>query len=417
VPPQGPKAAIFLGFSALGLGLSLGMNYTFFRFAAPFAATLAWSRVQAPGRAALMLAGLSLFVFSISTEVGIAFAAAAIAICVYRAWAGDGRRWLAVGLAAPAGLVALVAIFGRNVVGEMAMFSGGCLNFAVTPAPHTIILAAALVIVIPLGLAGEIQKGKRHRAMLIGLTTFSVALIPGALGRCDGGHVFWYGSALFLLSCSFASGFSAIPRRLWFGSLALVGIWAFCTGVRLSVTPLLYLTHYGLQTAAGAGSEVIERTANVIGLVSRAAADRLREDPAAQSVTADELSNVVGAGKVATPFGADRATRKMLQRTGLYSLEYFPDIDSPWNLTTEAIKKRQMDGAQWALIPRDMRPLTENIGFQQVIFQFPVSCKEIREPIWFGSMILDDLAANWTRQTALGSYWVYRHVKPAGIVR
>jgi hypothetical protein len=339
----------------------------------------------------------------------IAFAAAAAASCIYRAYTED-RRWLAAPLAALVGMAAILALFGRNIFSETAMFSGGCLNLVVTPAPHTLTLVLALVFAVPIGLAGALRRDTKNRAMLISLAVFSVALMPGAMGRCDSGHVFWYACPLFLLSCLLAQGFTRRLRTLWFVWLAVVGTWAFAIDMRLSVTPLLRLARDGTDAAFGRDSGANREITKVLGTISDAAAGRFNEEPAARSIGAGDLTGVIGAGaQVATPFTVDKMTRKMLENTRAYVPEYFPDLECPWDARTEGIKARELRKAEWALVPQDFEPSGENLGFQQVIFQFPVTCKQVRDPILFGSIVLEELETHWTRQGALGSYWIYRN--------
>lgn len=140
----------------------------------------------------------ALICLSISAEIGLAFAVAVIAYSVSRS-RGD-----VVGAAC--GVAALMSAFvlcrmllPAPYYASLLSFSKGANNLPLVPAPHLLLYAATLFLAVPTMLAAGAFNRGTERPLLFALAGLSLSLIPGALGRCDPPHVFFYGLGVSLI--------------------------------------------------------------------------------------------------------------------------------------------------------------------------------------------------------------------------
>lgn len=129
-----------------------------------------------------------------------------------------------------------------------------------------------------------------------------VAMIPGALGRCDNGHVFFYGLGAFLLTLGALARFR--PRLL----------------------PVYAITFFVVFALA----------ARVGGYLACACSSQMDDIFAALSGTPVDLSKVTGPlvadlkldryHSIAIPLNCDSATRRYVLDTHRLAVQYHPDL-------------------------------------------------------------------------------------------
>jgi hypothetical protein len=67
------------------------------------------------------------------------------------------------------------------------------------PAAHLILYVITMILIVPSLLAAGWRNERADAALLASLGVLSVAMMPGALGRCDPPHVLFYGLIVSLL--------------------------------------------------------------------------------------------------------------------------------------------------------------------------------------------------------------------------
>lgn len=194
---------VFVAFGCLGLlWPTLGPNYSFARFLAPFVLML-WclERVRHGRWWALTPAVAVASAFLVSPEMGAACGLGLLVALAAQAGRADTDARLPLGILAAAlvsgGLV--VVLSGGSAA---ATFAGGAFYFPVLPSlPVLIYLGSCLVLAFGVGYrrrgADEASFGPQ-----LGWLAVSVVLIAPALGRADFGHVFWNGLGPLLGACA-----------------------------------------------------------------------------------------------------------------------------------------------------------------------------------------------------------------------
>jgi hypothetical protein len=203
---------VFL-FSLMALvfyNVTMGAQYTALRYVMPYALILVLheylgSRKGPRDRrfwiqSALIVIGLPLAVFSVSPEVGLVYFLAQTLYVGYLAWTSD-RRFLLLAGAGLLSLPACILFFTYEYFASILFFTAGASIFPVVPAGFVVLYLLSVFCLIPV-LANTVVRGERdgHKPLVLALAAMSVGLIPGALGRCDPGHVIWYGCGALLLT-------------------------------------------------------------------------------------------------------------------------------------------------------------------------------------------------------------------------
>ena len=151
-------------------------------------------------------------------------------------------------------------------------------------------------------------------------------MIPGALGRCDAGHVFLYGIGAFFLTMAIM----AKHRPRLFPIYAIVFFAVFGLALRIAGYAA-YAEHLGPVLSA------------------------LMSEPAARSQDSSALAVELGLDRfdsVAAPLGCDPDTRRYLIDTGRIAREYHPDLISVRTPAEVERKVQDLQKAKAVLAPR-----------------------------------------------------------------
>jgi uncharacterized membrane protein len=116
-------------------------------------------------------------------------------------------RALSGALAATAALLTAWVLFGATYVRGLLASGNGAINFPVYPTAHVVLLLVAAGWILPLlaliALSG-LRQQEKETPVAAALVIMLGLLIPVALGRCDGGHVYYNGLGIFILFLAMA---------------------------------------------------------------------------------------------------------------------------------------------------------------------------------------------------------------------
>ena len=399
VPGRHYKSVAFGGLALLGLlNPSMGMNYMYFRFVGPCVALLIAERLNTVRKTVVFLAIASLSLFSVSPEIGLAFAVGASGLSICRC-VMDGRQWLACLVAAWVGPACLITVFGPRYLQTFSAFSKGAQNFVVVPVAHILLFLIALVFIIPIGAARLPLSHWREHPGLLGILLSSFFLVPAALGRCDVGHVFYNGIGIILLSLSFAFDYGRPARNLWLGVVFVVFFHSAFTGLHS-------YARSGIRVAAaGIGAYIPSAGSLLVELIPAQLRGKLIESRA--PINAVLLRDRVGKSGVATPFGADKQMTQQLQGSNLYTPSFFSGMTNVFDSNAENQSINDLDKQRWALIPRDIYFADENIDFVRWLFSSPIRYRYLRAPYQPGKRLLAHVEHLWDRGDSIGGFRLY----------
>ena len=234
--PTSAKPSIFLTlFFAGAIGImSMGTNYSLFRFAFPLFLIAKFQNLTRPLSSAVisaaLAAGSTLILLLISPETAIAFSFAAVflfSIFLLRSRnaGADRARWTSICLLLGALTVEFWIAHKLHMLDTLISDGSGADSFPIFIAP-VILLYIGTAFVCSCVLYRRIAEGELTDSN-IGFISFSIPMIPAVLGRCDPAHIFWNGLGMFLASMFYISNYAIAWKRyrLWFLLLLVVIPW------------------------------------------------------------------------------------------------------------------------------------------------------------------------------------------------
>jgi len=334
--------------------ISMGLNYTALRFAAPYAALLWLHRIaqsrtksgSAPAitptiawKLGLAFAGGAIFCFAISPESGIAFFLCAVMYLAFLARSQSRRAGVLLMDSMAAGLVCsavFFAVVSRDYLASVLGFGSGGGNFPIVPSPYILFYVGSLLLVLP-ALA---VYGLRNRGPLAALACswalLALVFAAPSLGRSDPGHVFCNGLGVFLGGFWLLNTIAARQLR-WYQS-----VFALLFSAILPLIP-------------------IDQSAGPLGAVwqeyerGERKCDRRFWQPAPPQ--SRDLEKRFEAflkpyARIGTPLGCDEKMEIFLKRTGRYVPEFFaPSAHNPITENQVARKLAEIGTMPLILVP------------------------------------------------------------------
>ena len=385
----------------------LGLNYTYFRFASPFAALLFATKERGLWRCTLLLAAAEAFELLISPELGLALAVGIVLFSGLRAWE-QGRRWL-LAMAVPLGvLAALLLTFGRPYLRMAQSFSQGALNLPLGPYPHLLVLLFALVWLVPSGLGQMLPWRNLLSARVLAVYGTGLAMMPAALGRCDPLHVVFNGVGVLVLSLVAVSRSSRPVRLAWVAAMGVLVGWSLLVNQR----PFELRTAEVLRQAvmprvpAALARPVVHllgwKRADLAAVLSQPPQPEFHLDTAA-------LEALVGAAPVSTPFEVSPAVEGDMIRSHHYSPGYYAFGVDVHSAGSEGRWIQEIDAGRWMLLPANWAGDNPHTLAHLAMLQgFSLPFRQRRAPLFVPNVgFRANLESRWVPVRSFGPYMLY----------
>jgi hypothetical protein len=206
------KKHLFYSITLCCLPFVLGVNYTLFRFITPIAGLLVIYNVINSNletgkyyviKISIITFLLAMLVLSISIEVGIAITVSLGSYFLVNTILNRDLKSLYI-LAIYIFLLTILFFFiSNNLILILQVFASGGNNFPVVPAPAILFYIVSFLVIN--SIFASLVLTKRLNFMAFTLLVFNVTMLPGALGRCDPAHIFWYGLGSFIYLWTYLS--------------------------------------------------------------------------------------------------------------------------------------------------------------------------------------------------------------------
>ncbi|RYZ99730.1 MAG: hypothetical protein EOP47_15995 [Sphingobacteriaceae bacterium] len=200
------KRHLFYSLALCSLPFFLGVNYTMLRFVTPIACLLLINNLltreyKNNTYAAVTVSVVSFAVvmlnFGISIEVGIAVALSVGSYFYFSFVFNKNIQSLVIAVIYTALIVLFSLFFSGNLILILKVFASGGNNFPVIPAPSILLYIISFLIINAILASFVIRK--QLYFITFTLLAFNIIMLSGAFGRCDPGHIFWYGLGSFIL--------------------------------------------------------------------------------------------------------------------------------------------------------------------------------------------------------------------------
>lgn len=396
------RRAMFAGMAVFCLTPSLGMNYTFFRFATPVAIFIFCVRGRRLRVASPLLVAGQMTCLGISPEMGFSFACGTVTYSLLMAVRGR-LSWVAGVLLPIASSALFLLLAGRGYRQMLELFSGGVYNLVVAPQPYVLFYLLALLWLAPVALAQAWNNALPEAVMLFGIYGMGLGLLPVAFGRADLEHVLFNAVPLLLLSLIGLSASSVLARRLWVAALAAIlivyqlgqivgyrGEMAQLPDMRRMVTGVLTAFHSRGVLASSPGNQ----TRN--------------DSPSDADI--DRLQALTGGSRVCAPQGLSLpVVEEALRRRNLFQPGTYFEMRDVLDRRSEERQAAEVNQQEWALLPEAgltyMTESPETIGSP---FILPLPYHSKRTPYVSGRLLEADLQNNWHVVDRWNGYLLYR---------
>lgn len=393
-----PSTRRTIAFAVVGLASFapyMGLNGVSARFLMPYLLLIVIDRtIGEPAGALDRLRVLKLFMLwflaaliciSISAEIGLAFAVAVIAYSASRS------RSAFVGAACGVAALMLAFLLCRMLLpspyyASLLSFSKGANNLPLVPAPHLLLYAATLFLAVPTMMAAATFNRDGGRPLLFALSALSLSLIPGALGRCDPPHVFFYGLGISLIV--FGQQANASKKR--FAVYSFVYAAVCIVGLQWSNARVFQLTYRSVLS-----KPVMLRAAAALGFdLTRDRGRADRSTPIGQRAVVNGLSYLAALDKYPSfglPFanyGTDKETERYLWAQQKIAPEYY--VGAIGVYTQDDLSRKLQDVARneylllsrgWWQVHKDRDICASHLNYLRLSFIYPVKLACKREPV------------------------------------
>jgi hypothetical protein len=399
------RRGVFIAMTLFSLSGGFGVNYTFFRFAAPLAIFLFSLRGRKLAVAAPLLLLGQLVTLGISPEMGFGFGSGVVGYGLLRALRRE-FRWLAVLPVPLVGFGLFLLLAGRGYLHVLSLFSGGAYSLIVEPQLYVLLYLASLIWLAPAGLAAWRREERADADLLLGMYVLGLALVPAAFGRADLGHVVYNGVAILLLALIAVSAWRPRARLAW----GLVILAVVLIGQRVDF--LLYRQQLQYVTAAQIVQRVPLDTRRKLAakpLLSQTnTGKRLMQENLSSPFDVDRVQRRVGRSKVALPLEVPLEVEEKLRQRDLYRPGFYLFEAGLFDQHSEEKKIAEMNESLWALLPPAEPRLEETIQNTAFVLGIAFPYKARRPSYVVGPLFMANLQHNWRPVATVDSYTLYR---------
>lgn len=383
------KVIIFFSVGLACIPLSLGMNYILLRFITPVASIFLLGEIirkleSASLKNCILIAlaavAVSLLNFIISIEVGIAVLLSILGYLFFSVVLNKKTFHLITLLVCGVLITLILLLLGKSSALIIKVFAAGGNNWVVIPAPSIVLFIVSFLITNFIFCSWIIKKNISF--LTCALLIFNMIMLAGAFGRCDPGHIFWYG----LSSLITAWVITALISNKYFTMYSIAFISIFLIGMNasglylykseLSTLVARYLIHNGKANSLREFAQTIHYDTTIINRYAEAVTDR---------VDYKELSKYQ---KIALPFDVDKDIYLFLLKSHIYSPEYytgyFLNTFTPDQINTK-LKGLKDNNHKYMVIPENVLNFSYSsdiIGERKFIsrlFLFPYHYTKVRD--------------------------------------
>lgn len=340
------RIVMFCALSAFGLNQLLGPNYTLFRFVFPYFGLILVTRAKRFWVLAICCACASTIAFSISSEIGIAFATGSL---IYAFLLSKTCKTAALIVLAftIVPICVWMMIWGGPYLTSLSHFSHGYLNLIIRPSLITLLLLAAISWLCPTFIGPLLLAQDSRARLLTAMFAISLALLPAAFGYAEFLHEFANGLG-FLLLATVAVSRSRTGRLVWLSALCLVGF------MFLKWSLVVCNDRFAVGLAR---IDPAHKLAHALSRVSHTAGSGLGDAHPFEPISVGSIESIVGHEKYGIPLSLPRFEVLPLLRIENYVPSYFEGTINAWGPEAQEIKVAEMRSVPWLIAPLD-RTLT-----------------------------------------------------------
>ncbi|MGI4758707.1 MAG: hypothetical protein ACRYGF_17885 [Janthinobacterium lividum] len=389
--------------------ISMGINYTFFRFATPcFFLVLLSKQFKLSTMFAWTLIA-QVFCLAMSPEMGLSFASGSFALVVYRAFRQE-RKWAFTLLAPLIGIPLFLVAVGPGYLRMVMMFARGTNNLVVGPVPHVLLVLAALLWLAPALLGTYFHERRQQTDLLLSFYFAAIALLPAAFGRCDPQHTLFNGLGFLLIALAAISAWQGSGRKILLGIFMLVFTWSI---LRTATYPFCVSE---MQGALGGFSRLPLVKRQIVRLsrhVFRNAIETHYAKRPPEFVDFNAIQQITAGQPIVDPLWLTLRTEAHLKQTGQWVPSFYDYQIAVLDSSAEVHAIDYIESANWMLLPLcHVIWQTERPEETKWMMGFPWTYRSVRKPYVAGRKINAEFAKNWVFIRNVGDVDLFRKRHP-----
>lgn len=353
--PAKNKKVIFLIIGLSCIPLSLGMNYILIRFITPIASLLALKEIVGKLENgslkncfffAIATVTISVLNFLTSMEVGIAVLLSIAGYLFFSVVINKKTYHIVTLLAAAILITALILLMGKSFGITITAFAAGGNNWVVIPSPSIVLFLISFLVVNFIFCTWLLTKNVSF--LTCTLLIFNIIMLVGAFGRCDPGHIYWYGLSSLITMWMLTAYTNTRNFKIYTIAFILIfGIGMFASGLFLYKTELstLVARYFISKGKVKSLDEFAEHVHYDTAIINRYA-DRLNEKI--------DFEGISKYNKIALPFDVDPAIYLYLLKNNIYAPEYytgyFSNTFTPYQINAK-LKALQDSNHKYMIVP------------------------------------------------------------------
>ncbi len=323
------KLVIFYGIVLCFIPYQNGLNYSVIRYMMPIAGIF-WLVMYGDRAApenlsksiyfALIAAALTVFIFSISIEMGFSFFVSVLGYLAFSVYRKKSSSYFFTICFILILLAAFYFIFGgQSVFLTMKSFSSGTMNWVVIPSLSICLYIISLTLIIFL-FSAKLFEGKKNA--LACFIVFNLLMIAPAFGRCDPGHILNNGLITFISAWALVAYLNKKYFTIYSALFFIVFVFAMNFSSLLSYKENLGIAIIKKFKDNPSAVKIITRIASSLDKEEAGQIDDFMQKE--QSVT-DTLA-LDQYPRVALPFYVDKDIYLYLLKKGTYAPGFYTDL-------------------------------------------------------------------------------------------
>ena len=415
------KNLIFAIIALLQINFQMGVQYTVFRTLLPFyfifllndclTSDLKTTSIISNFKLFILPSLLLIVTFSFFIEVGVAFSMALAVYLFAASFAMKSRKIFFIFCFSLASVLLLVPFLPQSIFYGIFNYIGGGQSFPVFPSPPVLIYLFSLLYSIPILFKTENTNNSMPTS--ISYATLCVFLMPGAFGRGDPGHIFFYGIGTFIATAAILARTSPKAFKAYMATFTVIfalslslGAYSVSAG---KVTASLY-SKYGKYFFS---DEQVIKYAGMLGMNKQKTLRLIEYEKTFSNTNFSVLNNYPS---LATPLLIDNNLYHYLIVNGKFIPEYYLYTINIDNENQLRRKIEDLNRNDYVIVPKnaidtlDASPnrSAEN-RFLSRLLCFPVKIPDNTPAPDSSIKFIKYIVSRYQRIDGFGQYYVYKN--------
>lgn len=348
--------------------------------------------------------------FALFIETGLAFFVSITIYLLATSFINSNKKALIILFCMLISVPFLMTIIPHSIIRGLLNYVGGGQNFPVFPSPPVLMYLFSLFYSVPLlFLANNIRGSK---PIYLSYAILCASLMPGAFGRSDPGHIFYYGVGTFILTAAILARASTKAFKAYITIFTLVFAFSWFSSIySVSLGKISASLYSSFGKYLFSDGQII-KFAGKIGLDKNKV---LRIIEYEKDFSHTNYSALINYRSLATPLLIDNRLYNYLVMNGKFVPEYYLytiNVDTKSQLLR---KIKDLNRNEYLIVPKHAlegfnapaSPAVENRFYSRLLF-YPVMIPNNKPAPDMGKEFMKYIVLRYKKADEFGQYYIYK---------